>query len=94
MYTMTLEMFLRTPFISPWKLAGHPSKPIGEVIHWYYPWPGIVNAVKGCDFLSSCICQNPDAKSSVENIVKFARPMSPMHSVISSLNICLCESDC
>jgi len=43
---ITLGMFLSTPSIRSWKLAGQPKSPIGEVIHWYWPCPGIVNAVR------------------------------------------------
>ncbi len=58
---------------------------MGEVTHANCPFPGIVNAVSGCESLSSFICQNPDVKSSVEKMVEFALPMSPMHSVISCM---------
>jgi hypothetical protein len=42
-----------------------------------------VKAVRFWDFSSSYICQKPDVRRSVEKIVEFALPMSPMHSVIS-----------
>ena len=78
--------------ISLWKLAGQPSRPIGEVTHANCPLPGIVKAVRSWEFSWSFICQNPEVKSSVEKIVEFARPMSPMHSVISfMLYLSMCE---
>jgi len=77
---MTLAMFLITPSIKRWKLAGQPRSPMGEVIQWYCPFPGIVNAVSGWDFSSSCICQNPEVRSRVKKIIEFALPI---HSVIS-----------
>ncbi len=77
------------PSISLWKLAGQPRRPIGDVIQWYWPCLGMVKAVRGCDFSSSCICQKPDVKSSVEKIVKLALSMSPMHSVISFIEFLL-----
>ena len=80
---MMLEMLRNTPSMSLWKLAGQPSRPIGDVIHWYWPCPGMVKAVRGCDFSSNCICQKPEVRSSVEKIVELALPMSPIHSVIS-----------
>jgi len=85
-------MFLRTVSISHWKLAGQPSRPIGEVIQWYWPLPGIMNAVSGCESSSNCICQKPDVRSSVEKNVELALPMSPIHSVISFiLYLSMCE---
>ncbi len=83
MLTRTFEIFLSTPSIKGWKLAGQPSRTIGDVIQWYCPWPEIANAVRCCDFSSSCICQNPDITSRVEKRVELALPMSPIHSVIS-----------
>ncbi len=81
-------MFLITPSIKRWKLAGQPRSPIGDVIQWYCPFPGIVNAVRGWDFSSRCICQNPEVRSRVEKIVEFALPMSPMHSVSLRIEFC------
>ncbi len=66
-----------------WKLTGQPRRPMGNVIHWYWPCPGIVKAVSDCDLSSSCILQNPEVRSNVEKIVEFACPMLPIHSVIS-----------
>ncbi len=86
-----------TPSMSLWKLAGHPSRPIDEVIQWNCPRLGIVNAVSGCDCSSSCICQNPEVRSKVENIVQLALTMSPMHSLISFmeyLSICKWRLSC
>jgi hypothetical protein len=80
---MTFQMFLIMPSMSRWKLVGQLRRIMGEVIHWYCPWPGIVNTVSGWDFSSSCICQKPNVRSSIEKIVEFEQPMSPMHSVIS-----------
>ncbi len=89
---MTFWRFLSTPSISHWKEAGYPSKPIGDVIQWNCPLPGIVKAVKGWDFSSNFICQNPDVRSKVEKILEFARPMSPIHSVISFMEyLSMCE---
>jgi hypothetical protein len=76
-------MFLSTASISRWKLAGQPSRPIGEVTQANWPLPGIVKAVRGCESSSNFICQNPEVRSRVEKMVEFARPMSPRHSVIS-----------
>jgi len=76
-------MFLSTASMSRWKLAGQPSKPIGEVTHANWPFPGMVKAVRGCESSSNFICQKPEVKSSVEKMVEFALPMSPIHSVIS-----------
>ena len=59
-------MFLRTPSMSLWKLAGQPSRPIGDAIQWNWPLPGIVKAVSCCDLSSNCICQNPEVRSRVE----------------------------
>jgi hypothetical protein len=66
-----------------WKEAGQPRSPIGDVIQWNWPFPGMVKAVSGCDCLYSFICQDPEVRSKVEKIRELARPMSPMHSVIS-----------
>jgi len=75
-----------------WKLAGHPRRPIGEVTQWYCPLPGMVNAVRGWESSSNCICQKPEVRSRVEKMVEFARPMSPMHSVISfMLYLSMCK---
>ena len=45
--------------------------------------PGIVNAVYGLEAGFRGICQKPEVKSNVENIVDPARPISPMHSFTS-----------
>jgi hypothetical protein len=59
------------------------SMAIGEVTDWNCPLPGIVKAVRRCDCLSSFIYQKPEVRSTVEKMLEFDRPMSPMHSVIS-----------
>jgi len=46
--------------MSRWKLAGHPSSPMGDVIQWNWPLPGMVKAVSFCESSSNCICQNPE----------------------------------
>jgi hypothetical protein len=76
-------MSLSTPSISRWKLAGQPKSPMGEVIQWNWPLPGIVKAVSFWESSSSCICQKPEVRSNVVKMFEFARPMLPMHSVIS-----------
>ncbi len=89
---MTFWRFQSAPSISHWKEAGHPSNPMGEVIQWNCSLPGIVKAVKGWYFLSNFICQNPEVRSKVDKILEFARPMSPMHSVISFMEyLSMCE---
>jgi len=80
---MIFEMFLRTPSMRHWKLAGHQRSPMGDVIHWYWPWPGIVKAVSSWYFSSIFSCQKPDVRSKKEKMVVLALLMSPMHSVIS-----------
>ncbi len=69
--------------MSLWKLAGQTNSPIGDVIQWNWPLPGMVKAVNFCESLSSCTCQNPEVRSKVVKIVELALPMLPMHSVIS-----------
>jgi hypothetical protein len=66
-----------------WKEAGQPNSPIGDVIQWNCPFPGIVKAVSGCDCLSSFIFQNPEVRSNVEKIRELAMLISLMHLVIS-----------
>ena len=80
---MTFFKYRKIISIKLWKLAGHPSKPIGEVIHSNCPSPWIVKAVAGFEFSSKSICQNPDVRSNVEKIVNLAQAMSPMHLLIS-----------
>jgi hypothetical protein len=65
---------------------------MGDVIQCNCPLPGMVKAVNFCESSSSCICQNPEVRSNVVKMVESALPMSPMHSVISSWNICQCGS--
>ncbi len=69
--------------MSRWKLAGQPSKPMGEVILWKCPFPGIVKAVSFCESSSSCICQNPQVSSSMVMMVELAWLMSLILSAIS-----------
>jgi hypothetical protein len=69
--------------MSHWKLAGHPNSPMGDVIQWNWPLPGIVKAVNFYESSSSCICQNSEVRSSVVKMVESALWMSLMHSVIS-----------
>ncbi len=57
------------------KLAGQPKRPIGDVIQWNWPLPGMVKAVNFCESLSSCICQNPEVRSKVVKIVESALQM-------------------
>jgi hypothetical protein len=78
-----IVMLQSTPSMSLWKLAGLPSKPMGEVIQWNCPLPGIVKAVSFCEASSSCICQNPEVRSSMVKMVEFALLMWLIHSVIS-----------
>jgi hypothetical protein len=85
MYTVTFEILSINFSISLWKLAGHPSSPIGIINHPYCQRPGNVKAIFGTEFECRGICQNPDLRSSVKKIVDLARSMSPMHSWI-----CLC----
>ncbi len=79
----------RTCSISFWKLAGHPSSPIGELIKWKCPLIGMVKAVRGCDSGSSFICQNPEVRFIVVKMDEFALPMSPIHSLISFMEYLL-----
>ena len=94
MYTRTLSMPLTTDSMSRWKLAGQPSRPIGEVTHWYWPMPGTVKAVYGRHLGSSNICQNPAVRSSVEKMWLPDRPICPIQPSMScmeylSTNVCL-----
>jgi hypothetical protein len=43
----------------------------------------MVKAVNFWESSSSCICQKPEVRSKVVKMVELARPMLPMHSVIS-----------
>ena len=63
-----------------WKLAGHPSNPMGDITHSNWPRPGTENAVKCWDSGVRGICQKPEVRSNVLKIVDPALPMSPMHS--------------
>ena len=75
-----------------WKDAGQPNSPIGLVIHSNCPLPGIVNAVLCASSGCRGICQKPDVRSSVVKIVELARPISPIHSLISfMLYLSMCE---
>jgi hypothetical protein len=49
--------------------------------------PGIVKAVRGCKSSPSCICQNLEDKLRVEKMLELALPMSPIHSVISFIDV-------
>ncbi len=83
MSTRTFGMSRSTPSNSHWKLAGQPKSAMGEVIQWNWPLPGMLKAVSFWESSSSCICQKPEVRSNVVNIIELALPMSPMHSVIS-----------
>jgi hypothetical protein len=76
-------MLQSSPSMSRWILAGQPNSPVGDVIQWNWPLPGMVKAVSFCESSSNCICQNPEVRSSVVKMVESALLMSPMHSVIS-----------
>jgi hypothetical protein len=92
MYTNTLLMSRSTPSISLWKLAGHPSNPMGDVIQWNCPLPGSVKAIKFCESSWSYNCQKPEVRSSILKMVKFALQMSLIHSVISFMEcLSMCE---
>ena len=58
--------------ISLLKEAGHPMRPMGLVVHWNCPIPGMVKAVYGRLFGSNAICQNPEDKSRHENTLESA----------------------
>ena len=66
-----------------WKLAGHPSKPIGKVTHQNCPCPGTVKAVYGKLQGLSSICQNPAVRSNIEKIILTYLLISPTHSLSS-----------
>ena len=83
MYTITFLRPCTTFSISRWKLDGAPSRPIGVVTHWNWPFPGTVKAVYGLDLGWSSSCQNPAVKSMVVKRVEPDLPISPMHSVTS-----------
>ena len=86
-------MLCMTVSISLWKDEGLPSKPIGEVIHWNWPFPGRVKAVYGRDFGCSSICQNPAVKSIAVKMELPDFPISLMHSLTSFmeyLSTCVC----
>ncbi len=38
-----------TPSMSLWKLAGQHKSPIGDVIQWNWPLPGMVKAINFCE---------------------------------------------
>jgi hypothetical protein len=80
---ITLTSPLIASSTSLWKLAGHPSKPIGLMTHSNCPSPETVNAVRCWDCLSNGIFQNPDVRSRAEKIEDPALQMSPMHSLTS-----------
>jgi len=64
-------------------------KMAGFLLHWYWPMPGTVNAVKGRHFGSSSICQNPAVRSRVEKMRLPERPilfMQPSMSCIEYLS--------
>jgi len=78
--------------INCWKLAGHPSWIMGDMIQWNWSHPGIMNAVNGCNSSSSFICQNLEVRSSDKKIVELACPLSQMHSLISFMEyLSVCE---
>ena len=62
---------------------------MGLTIHFYWPMPGTVKAVKCLDCLSKGICQNPDVRSRVVKIVDPDLPMSPLHSLMSFMEYLL-----
>jgi hypothetical protein len=75
MYNMTLEMLLTTVSMRCWKLARHPSRPIGLVTHWNCPMPMTVKAVYGLALGCKIIC----LKSTVRSIVlKIEQPEWPI----------------
>jgi hypothetical protein len=48
------------------KLVGAPINPCGQVCQWYWPFPGMVKAMKGRSKACNCNCQNALAQSSAE----------------------------
>ena len=69
--------------MSCWNEAGHPSRPIGLVIHLYCPFPGIVKAVRCESFGCIGICQKPEVRLIVVKMFDSALPISTIHSLIS-----------
>ena len=72
-----------TVSISCWNDEGYPRRPIGDVTHWNWPFPGTVKAMYGRDFGWRSICQKPSVRSIVVKRQLPERPISPMHSLTS-----------
>jgi hypothetical protein len=66
MYVNTFSASASGTSISFEKLAGAPINPCGHVLQWYWPFPGMVKAVKGQSEGRSCNCQNALLQSSAE----------------------------
>jgi hypothetical protein len=83
MHTMTLIkpfMAISTRF---WNEAGNSKSPNGLMIHSNCLKPDTVKAVKCFDCSSRGICQNPEVRSRVANMLDHVCQMSQIHSFMS-----------
>jgi hypothetical protein len=80
MYVKTFSVSASNTPVSLEKLAGAPIRPCGHVLQWYWPFPGMVNAVNGRSDGRSSSCQNALLQSSAEYTLLPALPTVSRHS--------------